>query len=215
MYICVSGGKDSTALALLLAEQGVKFEMVYADTGAEFPETRQLLARLQGVVKRPLHILQDDTFPALLERWGYFLPSARRRWCTKYLKQRPLDRFLRRAVQASGGPVTVATGIRVDEPRRIRPSRKKYQNLIYPLVEAGMTVQGVIELCRRYGLLHPIYSWRSNVSCFCCPLQKKSDWLGLREHHPELWAQAVEWEREAMRRGTGFTWRRQGSLSEL
>ncbi len=45
-YVAVSGGADSTALALLMHERGEEFEMVFADTGAELPETYYTLARL-------------------------------------------------------------------------------------------------------------------------------------------------------------------------
>jgi 3'-phosphoadenosine 5'-phosphosulfate sulfotransferase (PAPS reductase)/FAD synthetase len=38
-YVSLSGGADSTALAILLKERGEEFEMVFADTGAELPET--------------------------------------------------------------------------------------------------------------------------------------------------------------------------------
>jgi 3'-phosphoadenosine 5'-phosphosulfate sulfotransferase (PAPS reductase)/FAD synthetase len=44
----MSGGKDSTALALLLREQGIPHERVFADTGFEAPETYEYLDLLRA-----------------------------------------------------------------------------------------------------------------------------------------------------------------------
>ncbi len=73
----------------------------------------------------------------------------------------------------------------------------------------------------KYDLLNPVYAWRSNVSCFCCPMQRKSDWQGLLKHHPELFAVAEEWERQSICMGDQFesksqcTWNDDYSLCEL
>ena len=197
-FVSISGGADSTALALLLWERGEDFELIFADTGAEFPENYYIITRLQATIQKPLHVVSGGGFYHWLVKKDYMLPGPRKRWCTRILKQEPIDHFL----ASFDEEIEVCQGIRADEPRRVRSrevSRPGCKNLYnsYPLVEAGMCKKDVFELCKKYDLLNPVYKWRSNVSCFCCFFQRKSDWLGLLKHHPELYALAEQWEKQS------------------
>lgn len=84
-----------------------------------------------------------------------------------------------------------------------------------------MDKKDVFELCKKYDLLNPVYTWRSTVSCFCCFFQRKSDWLGLLKYHPELFKLAEQWEKQAclMRKKKGlqgvFGWNRSYPLERL
>lgn len=196
-YLSVSGGADSTAMALLLWERGEDFEMVFSDTGAELPDTYFMLPLLSQKVGKKLHVVNNGTFFQWLLHFEYMLPSPFLRWCTRILKQKPLHAFSK----------DMAMGIRADEPRRIKGRN-------YPLVEAGMAKKDVLDLCRKYDLLNPVYSWRSNVSCFCCPFQRKGDWLGLWRNYPELYRIAEQWE-EGSIRGTRFGWHIGYTLKDL
>jgi hypothetical protein len=86
-----------------------------------------------------------------------------------------------------------------------------------PLVDADFDRKDVIKLCEKRGLLNPCYTWRTNCSCFCCPFQRKQDWLNLAEHHPDLFALAEDWEywsNENSNSG-GFNWNDGFSLKQL
>jgi 3'-phosphoadenosine 5'-phosphosulfate sulfotransferase (PAPS reductase)/FAD synthetase len=213
-YVCVSGGADSTALALLLWLRGEDFEMVFADTGAELPEIYWFLPRLAQTVQKPLRVVSNGSFYQHLVTYGYLLPGPRLRWCTRLLKQVPQDKFFQTV-----GADTVYIGIRADEPRRLHTNLKPRTGIHefrYPLAEAGMGKKDVKALCSKYDLLNPVYKWRSNVSCFCCFFQRASDWKGLLKHHPTLFSLAEEWERQAMRcTEKGYTWRRGWTLEAL
>lgn len=194
-YVHVSGGKDSTAMTILLHQQGVDFELVFADTGAEFPETYYMVGKLAKVLGKKLHVVSNGSFYEHLVARGYFLPGIRRRWCTQELKVIPLKHFCDKPENV------IFIGFRADEPQRAYGSKKLPWKceVRYPLMEAGLTKRDVITLCERYDLLNPLYPWRSNVSCFCCLFQRKSDWLGLLRNYPSLFALAEQWEELAGR----------------
>jgi len=212
-YIAVSGGADSTALALLLWERGEDFEMVFSDTGAELPEVYWLLPRLAQYTGKKLTVVSNGSFFQHLNKYGYLLPGPRVRWCTRLLKQVPQDRYFQ-AVNAE----QVCVGIRADEPRRLRDTRPRCgaYEFIYPLAEAGYGKKEVKEICKKHGLLNPVYKWRSSVSCFCCFFQRASDWMGLLKHHPALYAVAEEWERQSLlTTEQGYTWRKGYTLEAM
>jgi len=59
----VSGGKDSTAMALFLIDQGLDFEPVFCDTGWEHEDTYEYLDYLEKVVlKKPIRRLKNERF---------------------------------------------------------------------------------------------------------------------------------------------------------
>ena len=208
LYVNVSGGADSTACAILLKERGVEFEPVFADTGAELPETYWTLGRLQEWLGQKITVVTNRSFFGLLIEWGFFLPSGRQRWCTSSLKIFPLNMY-------QGEDCEVVVGIRADEKHRMRPDNKPKQ--VYPLVEKQMGKSDVIELCKSRGLLNPCYEWRSSCSCFCCPFQRKGDWRGLLAKHPDLYALAEEWESRsaANSKNSKGQWNERFSLTAL
>jgi len=206
-YVAVSGGADSTALALLMHERGEEFEMVFADTGAELPEVYWLLPRLVRLVDKPLHIVCNGTFYQHLTNQGFFLPNPRARWCTRVLKAVPQERFF-----AEGSEVAV--GIRADEAHRNAGAAGKGGIILRPLVEAGMGRKDCHQLCEKHGLLNPVYEWRTRVNCFCCFFQNRRDWWGLLHNHPSLYALAEEWENQSLR-VSGFGWHEKFTLAKL
>jgi len=204
-YICVSGGADSTAMALLLWERGEDFEMVFSDTGAELPETYWILPRLSQKTGSKLNVVSNGSFFQKLTHRGYLLPSFNRRWCTSDLKIASQEYYFDANNILS---CEVGVGIAVDEPNRIRDKW-------YPLVEANMSKSDAKKLCQKHDLISPVYDWRTSVSCFCCPFQRKRDWKNLYKHHPILYVVAEEWEKQSMEKSNGFTWNKGFNLREM
>lgn len=208
-YVSFSGGTDSTATALLLIDQGVDFELIFADTGAELPETQWFIPRFARQIGKPLRVLSGGTFFQHLANYGFLLPAPRLRWCTRLLKEAPMDRFYT-------AEDTVYVGIRGDESHRAHNKTKKKSKTLYPLVQAGMGKDDVLKLCEKHGALNPIYKWRSNCSCFCCFFQRNMDWKGLWNNHPDLFSLAEEWEElSILTTEKRYTWRRGKRLRRL
>ena len=212
--VTVSGGADSTAVALLMYERGEDFELLFSDTGAELPEVYYLLPRLAETVGKPLHVVSGGGFFSMLVSRGFFIPGPRTRWCTGDLKIKPQDKFM-----AEHNTEVAYIGIRADEPKRLKPNARPLKGkhfFEYPLADAGYGKKEVMEICRKYDLLNPVYKWRTNVSCFCCFFQRVSDWYGLMQYHPALYHVAEEWERWSVKTSKkGYTWRQGTTLEAM
>lgn len=70
VYVSYSGGKDSTVLLDIVKRLFPDVPAVFCDTGLEYPEVRELALRKADVVLKP-----EMTFKAVLERFGYPIPS--------------------------------------------------------------------------------------------------------------------------------------------
>ena len=54
-HVCgISGGKDSSALAVHMRDRVPDMEYFFCDTGAELPETYKYLAKLEVVLGKPI-----------------------------------------------------------------------------------------------------------------------------------------------------------------
>ena len=54
-HVCgISGGKDSSALAVYMRDKVPDMEYFFCDTGAELPETYKYLAKLEVVLGKPI-----------------------------------------------------------------------------------------------------------------------------------------------------------------
>ena len=212
--VSLSGGADSTAAAILLKERGEEFVCLFADTGAELPETYWIIPRIARELDVKLVIVNGPTFYNKLVTRNFLLPGFKVRWCTRELKGNPLDKWIRAQEEPE-----VHIGIRADEEHRARrpigaPTKAVYT---WPLVDAGMGKKDVLRLCESRGLLNPCYKWRTNCSCFCCPFQRKRDWKNLLETHPDLFALAEDWEQQSAlsSENTRFAWSDGYTLTEL
>ena len=110
----LSGGKDSTAMALALAErEPQKYLYVCTPTGDELPEMEAHWTRLQEILgQKIIRLDSGKTLDSLIQHYGA-LPNWRQRWCTRELKIEPYERWLKE--QAAKGPVVSYIGLRADE----------------------------------------------------------------------------------------------------
>ncbi|MBN3868026.1 phosphoadenosine phosphosulfate reductase family protein [Gluconobacter kondonii] len=215
----LSGGRDSAALAVYMRQYhpDLAIEYFFTDTGKELPEVYRFLDKLEGFLGRPIERLNPDRdFDFWLEEYGNFLPSPRTRWCTRQLKLRPLEHWIRDELD-SGTIVNSYVAIRADEP-----SREGYQathpnmRVHFPLRDAGIDRPGVLEILDQSDVGEPeYYKWRSRSGCTFCFYQQKIEWVHLFEEHPDRFAEAVDYEKTALRDGSPFTWSQGESLTEL
>ncbi|MBN7757686.1 phosphoadenosine phosphosulfate reductase family protein [Nitratireductor aquimarinus] len=215
----LSGGRDSAALAVYMRHYHPEIEVEYffTDTGKELPEVYEFLGRLEGALGKPIKRLNPDRdFDFWLKQYNSFLPSAQTRWCTRQLKLRPFEMWIK-PMLAEGTKVYSYVAIRSDEEYR-EGYTSKHENLTVrlPFKEAGIDKAGVLELLDSSGLgLPKYYSWRTRSGCTFCFFQQKIEWVRLREQHPEAFEEAKRYEKTALDGGSPFTWSQGESLDDL
>lgn len=213
--VSLSGGKDSTAMLILMIEKGMPIDAVLtADTGMEFPEIYRHLKKVDRFLykRRGIHITylrhpkgfeylmfkEPKKRPATIENRkrnglpavGNGWPGIRVRWCTGQLKTHLIDKAVN---QLKGDREAVHyVGIASDEAYRIK-------NKCYPLVEWGISEEDALRICYEHGFdwdgLYHIYD---RCSCWCCPFQGVEELRKLRRHHPALWKQLQRMDRRAI-----------------
>lgn len=214
----LSGGRDSAALAIWMREYRPELDLEYffTDTGKELPEVHDFLDRLEGFLGRPIARLNPDRdFDFWLREYGHFLPSPRTRWCTRQLKLRPLEQWLRPSLDA-GVKVHSYVAIRADEVRAGYQATHANMAVHFPLRDAGVDKAGVIALLEASGVGEPAYyRWRSRSGCTFCFFQQKIEWVRLMREHPDAFEEAKAYEKSAVDHGSPFTWASGESLEEL
>lgn len=215
----ISGGRDSAALAVLMRQtrSDLAIEYFFTDTGKELPEVYDFLGRLEGFLGAPIRRLNPDRdFDFWLREYNNFLPSPRSRWCTRQLKLRPFERWIRSDLEA-GVTIHSYVAIRADESHR-EGLTATHPNLrvVLPLREHGIDKQGVIDLLDAAGLgLPDYYRWRSRSGCTFCFFQQKIEWVNLMREHPDAFEEAKRYEKSALKHGSPFTWSDRESLEQL
>ena len=215
----LSGGRDSAALAVYMRQHhpGTEHRIFFTDTGKELPEVYEYLGRLEGFLGQPiLRLNPDRDFDFWLKQYNDFLPSPQSRWCTRQLKLRPFEHWLRPMLEA-GETIYSYVAIRSDEEYREGYASRNDRLIVrLPFKEARIDKAGVLEVLDSAGLgLPAYYSWRTRSGCTFCFFQQKIEWVRLKEQHPEAFEEAKAYEKNSVEHGSPFTWSQGEALDEL
>ena len=189
-HICgISGGKDSSALAVYMRNRVPDMEYFFCDTGAELPETYAYLAKLEMVLgKKIVRLNSEKGFNHYFEIYRGTLPSPQMRWCTNHLKIKPLEKWV------GNDDVISYVAIRADEGNRkgyvpTKPNIKA----VFPFMKDSVDRNDVMRILDDAGLNLPeYYEWRTRSGCYFCFFQRKAEWVGLADKHPDLFQKAIE-----------------------
>ncbi|OQB95065.1 MAG: hypothetical protein BWX84_00073 [Verrucomicrobia bacterium ADurb.Bin118] len=210
--LCMSGGKDSTALALYMRDRVKDMEYVFCDTDKELTETYEYLNRVEAFLgKKIVRLNAKAGFDHWLEVFGGYLPSPQMRWCTKMLKLKPFEEYV------GEDSVISYVGIRADEDRLGYISTKENIKAVFPFKDDGIDYAGVMKILQDSGIGMPSYlKWgRTHSGCFFCFFQRPIEWVRLLENHPDQFEQAMKYEKISDDPGKTFTWNQGLPLSEL
>lgn len=218
--LSLGAGVQSTTV-LLLACEGVipRFDAaLFADTGWEPRAVYANLERLRvhaekaGIpvrtvsagniradaldpkhrfVSMPLHTLNPDGSRGLA-----------RRQCTSEYKIVPLKKAARELLGyphprrvPRGVYAEQSIGISIDEIGRARDSGVRFLRNVFPLLDLGFDRARCVEFLVERGFGQTVKS-----ACVGCPFHGNAGWRWIRDHDPNGWAEAVEFDR-AIRHG--------------
>ena len=186
--IALSGGKDSTALALRLAELEPRddYQYVYTPTGDELPEMEDHWKRLATRLQVPLTTINSGlSLPGLIYAQKA-LPNWRMRWCTRMLKIEPFEQYI-----VAHSPCTVYIGIRSDETDREGVAYEQLGAITrrFPLVEWGWGLADVVAYLDQQHIEIP-----RRTDCGACFFQTLGEWCQLWQNYPERYACYEAWE---------------------
>ena len=206
--ISFSGGKDSTAMLLMMLDRGEPIHsVVFFDTGWEFPQMLAHVDRVEAEMRehgvpfwrlqsrfpfdywltaRPV-IARKGPMKGKVHRIGNGWPSPSRRWCTRQ-KTDTFDRYLRPIENA-----IACVGYAADESDR--SFCREGITTRFPLQDWGVSEADALACCRDHGYdWGGLYDQFRRVSCFCCPLQGLDELRVLRHHYPDLWRRMLDTE---------------------
>jgi 3'-phosphoadenosine 5'-phosphosulfate sulfotransferase (PAPS reductase)/FAD synthetase len=191
--VAFSGGKDSTAMALLMAERGEAFSLLFTPAGDEPVDLFAHVYAVAASIGR--EVIEPPNKP--LDFWIDFhqaLPNWRMRWCTRQIKIQPCIDWL---TEHPG--TTLCVGLRADEEARqgIYGDHATYR---YPLREEGWSEADVLVYLARRGVAVP-----RRTNCELCYGQRLSEWWELWKTNPDKWAKGEQREAEI-----GHTFRSEG-----
>ena len=206
MIVSWSGGKDSSATLLLADKLGVKVDKAIF-TEIMFDNTRGISA------EQPDHIawMYDYAIPKVKsmgvdvivlrsdkdfvswykqtvrkskveQRNGkmHGFPLQGKCGVSSELKLKPLDKYKRQYKDA-----VWLLGIAADEPERVARIKPPNRSL---LAEQGVTEQEAYAMCKKEGLLSPVYDLIGHGgNCWFCPNGNVRQFAILKRFHPELW----------------------------
>lgn len=197
-----SFGKDSIATALLAIEHGEPLdELVYCEVmfdeqiSGEIPEHIDFIYNTaipyfdrHGIQTR---VLRSDrhtyvsSFTRQINKGKHAGKIRAFPLCGKCRIQRdckvpPVEKY-----KKSLPPGTISyIGIAKDEQERLLRLHSANVSL---LDKYGFTENDAKELCKKHGLLSPIYEFTDRGGCWFCPNAKQKELRHLYDHHPDLW----------------------------
>ena len=192
----LSGGKDSTALALRLAEiEPRDYEYICNETGNELPDMKAHWANLEKILGKPIQRVRHAR--SLTEEIDKInmLPNVFARWCTIRLKIEPTIDYFESLPAGS----TLYVGLRADEMER-KGLYGEDINVRFPMREWNWSEKDVWDYLDSRGICIP-----KRTDCALCPYQRLGEWRDLYQNYPDLYAEGV-----ALEKKIGHTFRSPG-----
>jgi 3'-phosphoadenosine 5'-phosphosulfate sulfotransferase (PAPS reductase)/FAD synthetase len=183
-FLNFGGGVNSTAMLILMRQEGWDGEAVFADHHGDWPETYEYLDVLAAAGYAITRLDVGDIYEAHWRRGG--IPHRQYRSCTDHFKRRPLNKYM-------GAGYRVAIGFAADEAHRAQNGQDaEGKERFFPLIERGYTREDCKFIIERAGLPVPRKS-----GCYFCPFARKAEIKELVLVHPELFDKAVALEDRA------------------
>jgi hypothetical protein len=229
-HIIPISGKDSlaTALFMLAKEPDLPYEFMFNPTGAELPEVFEWLIRVEKHLGKPIIRVGKDLEGIIKNERNGFLPSQFHRYCTNQSKIEPMENFIGNSpcyVYYGIRADEDRQGYNDSSKPNIKPVYPLKEagiglQMVYAIIKkAGLKPptffwkeiydrvceiigEDVIKAKLSEYQIDVLFSWRTRANCYFCFNQRKYEWVGLLEHHPDLFWIAEDMEHN----GSEFFW---------
>lgn len=181
-YVAFSGGKDSTALALLFPDA----IPVFTDTKWEHKEVYDHIDKFERVTGREVIRIINEKYPGGLPEYikhSKFFPNHAARYCTREFKIEPMNKYLSDRL-----PAELLIGLRADEPASERVGNLTDIDgltIRYPMREMGVNLSGVLRICLENDLLPRYPAYMARGGCIGCFYKRKAQVTAMVHLAPE------------------------------
>ncbi|MCD1294855.1 phosphoadenosine phosphosulfate reductase [Methanocella sp. CWC-04] len=188
--VSYSGGKDSLATLLLVQKAITGFDILYINTGLEFPETTKNVYDVVEKYGLKLKTAEAESFWDAAPNFGP--PSVEARWCCKVCKLGPITNLIEGSY--ADGCLTFIGQRRYESEIRAK-SQRIWQN---PWVTNQISASPIqnwtalhiwLYLFREKAPYNSLYERGfDRIGCWLCPSASLSDYEYVKREHPDMWA---------------------------
>lgn len=200
IIVSFSGGKDSTWMLLEMLRRNEQIdEVVFFDTGWEFPQMYRHIAKIKMLVEE-----NGITFTTLhpekpFDYWMFEHPKKNGRkgcaWCGLYncrwgttFKINTINKYLKNKSE-----YIQCVGIALDEPKRLE--KGKSPNKRFPLVEWEITEEECLQGCYSLGYdWEGLYEDLNRVSCKFCAFKNLKELRNIYFKMPDVWNELRDYQ---------------------
>ncbi|MDF1558514.1 MAG: phosphoadenosine phosphosulfate reductase family protein, partial [ANME-2 cluster archaeon] len=193
--VSYSGGKDSLATLLLVKDCLEDFDVLFADTGLEFPETVENVEEVGRRYNLSIKIFNaGDVFWKSIDTFGP--PTVEARWCCKTCKLGPISMLIDE--HFPDGCLTFIGQRKYESEGRAR-SDKIWKN---PWVGNQIAASPIQNWTALHIWLYLFWKGAPHnslyeqgfdrIGCWLCPSGSLAEMLRIKEIHPEMWSRFEE-----------------------
>lgn len=194
--VSFSGGKDSLVAYGLASQACDSVELMYIDTGLEFPETVEYVRGFAGSHGRKLHIASGGS--GFWDNVDSFGPPAKDfRWCCKVCKLGPITDMI--DTEFPEGTVTVEGNRWLESYARsgigfvTRNPFVPNQVNLNP-IRSWTAAEVWLYILSHHLEYNPLYDRDfERIGCYLCPSCLSSEWRNTGRIHPELYSRWEDW----------------------
>lgn len=194
-----SGGKDSFYMIYYILNNLDKYPLdgvVHFELEIDFPFIKDVVdfveKQLNEIGVQMIRIKPSKTWEKMYShQFGTgnkrLYPTRKARWCSNKYKKDANDQMVQRMLQL-GKRVIYYIGFCADEQKRFKfnlDERTQNVTQIYPLAEAGIEEQVILEWARKQPIYNDYYKYNKRCGCMCCPMSDLKNLVYTKKYYPE------------------------------
>lgn len=194
--VCItfSGGKDSLAVLLLglKAFDKNEFDILFNNTGLEFPETINYINKIQKILNKEIKRANaGNKFWKSLNDFGP--PGKDYRWCCKTSKLGPISNYIENRYDGEGDKVLIFGGERKFESQNRYNRDRTWRNPWIPgefgasPIKHWRSIEVWLLIFQEDLPYNELYERFDRIGCWLCPSSSLGELKYVKEIHPEMW----------------------------